>query len=178
MNATILSGLFLFVCFVMQLFLVSFFLLFSQKIIKSSIADNTPHQNNIVPRRLLPKSNGMFDQTIERIIEVLDSGNISEHILTAIQNRTPPIDVTPGINSVTRLFDALPQDVKTAIISAFPDTINFPGTRLWEAVAQRWVQLQSKSSTVRDVLEKAGILNQARNAAKVRKRKYLITLLL
>lgn len=110
---------------------------------------------------------GIFDQKVEKIIEILDSKNISQHIINAISQRTLPIDSTPGINTVTRMFEVLPQDVKDTLVKFIPDTINFPGTRLWEVAARRWLEIQAKSSGVRGQLQRSGLLDQARDVVQV-----------
>lgn len=131
----------------------------------------------VLPSKLFPESQllfpekqndkNFFDKTVDKIVQVLDSKNISQHILDKIAHITPPIDATPGISSVTKLFELLPQDVKDTLAHTFPDTIDFPGTRLWEAVAQRWLEIQSKSTTLRNELEKAGFIDKARKSIQV-----------
>lgn len=144
--------------------IIFFFVLCQQFLLR--FADGA--QKQLERRFLLAEPGGIFDKTVDRLVDYLDSRNISEHILRKVGNITPPIDQTPGINSVTRLFELLPPEARNSLANLFPDTIDFPGTQLWEAVAKKWLRVQEKSEAVHDTLEKAGLLESARDFAKVR----------
>lgn len=113
------------------------------------------------------RSKQFIDRQIEKLLDVLNSKNISNYLIESIARKTPSIDSTPGLNTVSGLFDFFPQDVKDALINAFPETIDFPGTKFWESVAQRWFAFQSKSKAFQDYLERLGILDKAREAIEV-----------